>query len=229
MDHAEGNDRFSSLGFRPRTWRRRRRVAASAGLAVATICSVGTGRALFRVVPNIDAAFSVLRLAVMETHRERVFMNTADKDADARRLAAEDLQNSGDSNLTSLLEMQPQKVVRKAGTIQGPAWASCFVEYGEDHNVLEEWLLRGNKADVAAFRTWRKSAVGLSSTMSFRCLDSSPLVVDNDVACLECLTTAGVALSTHGDAAVDTSPMDCFAQSLGGSGFCRVGTVTVPA
>jgi len=114
-----------------------------------------------------------------------------------------------------------------AGIIQGPPWSTCSVEYQDgNRNVLEEWIMRGESDTLKAFRNFRNAATGKATNLNVRCEDTAPVASDG-VTCLECLMTSDSV--SQGPRVVETfgTLQQCFALTVGGTGFCRSGGVAV--
>merc|ERR1712216_466357 len=75
------------------------------------------------------------------------------------------------------------------GVTQGPPWSTCSVEYQEGgRNVLEEWVMRGERQTVASFRHFRRSALAETAAVTaVRCEETAPMASLDAVTCLECV------------------------------------------
>lgn len=130
-------------------------------------------------------------------------------------------------NHTLQSEAEYERDLPGPGTIQGPPWSTCSVEYQDGgRNVLEEWIMRGESDTVNAFRNFRNAETGTSTNVNVRCEDTAPVASDG-VTCLECIMTSDSA--SQGSRVVQTfgTLQQCFALTVGGTGFCRSGGVAV--
>uniref|UniRef100_A0A6T8XIG1 Uncharacterized protein n=1 Tax=Pyrodinium bahamense TaxID=73915 RepID=A0A6T8XIG1_9DINO len=112
------------------------------------------------------------------------------------------------------------------GIDQNPPWATCFVEEQQaTRSVLEEWVLRGEHSQLAAFRAWRQRG---ADPTSVRCVEL-PEEEALRTVCLECVSPSGIstaALGAHGATAFGAFSQ-CMAQTAMGLGFCKSGQVTL--
>ena len=130
---------------------------------------------------------------------------------------------------------------------QGPPWVTCHVEYadrsGRDEHgsvlsktVLEEWVMKGSEDVVSSFRLWRQADLGASAAI--RCFPIRKAL--EDVRCLACVPrSAALPFSPQGQLhpvqqgflssyVLTISGVDqCLAGSLGGSSFCKSGSVAL--
>jgi len=112
-----------------------------------------------------------------------------------------------------------------------PRWATCFVRSeAEGRSVLEEWQMRGERENVEAFRSWREATV--AGQVNVRCVEATQ-TADDDVVCLECLTTSAAyssgSVATLGAQITTTfvGAQQCGASVVGGTGFCKSGQIVV--
>mmetsp|Transcript_31800 Transcript_31800/g.69533 ORF Transcript_31800/g.69533 Transcript_31800/m.69533 type:complete len:235 (-) Transcript_31800:82-786(-) len=156
--------------------------------------------------------------------------------------------NSSDLNITlQLSDGHPGS--EDPSVIQGPRWANCFVEYEDRKSrdaegsirpkaVLEEWVVRGEREHIHAFKSWRQGR----GPSNVRCIPV-PMKSIEDVTCLECVAPGRMQLSPTGHFSSEGSSdalaqerfimtvaglPQCLRASVGGTGFCRSGTVTMP-
>mmetsp|Transcript_26551 Transcript_26551/g.84211 ORF Transcript_26551/g.84211 Transcript_26551/m.84211 type:complete len:236 (+) Transcript_26551:111-818(+) len=193
------------------------------------------------------SAFTVVGPAV----RERPSADSRDDAEGASRRQARGHQGHGSSKVTfnaTMLQEGGQTKDQRPEVAQGPPWATCFVEYVEaGRPALEEWLLRGEKENVAAFRAWRQHGSPHGpETASVRCVPEAKQP-EEELLCVECLShsgalpsgPAGPSASRKGDASVAmvqatlvttfSGLKQCLAGTVGGMGFCKTGKVVVPA
>jgi len=165
------------------------------------------------------------------------------EDEDGKKKGA-GVAGQGQMNMTTL-ESGSFDRASSAEVAQGPPWANCFVEYvASGKPALEEWVMRGEKKNLDAFRAWRKS--GSSSPaddqMTVRCVPASSPMAEQ-AQCLQCLSHSGASpfSSTSTSASSDqvatvqaqvvstfTDLKECLAETVGGMGFCLSGQVVVP-
>jgi len=132
---------------------------------------------------------------------------------------------------------------------KGPSWTKCVVEQsvsGDNaHILLEEWVMRGERETVNAFRSWREgstSAVArcaptsLLSTESISCLaciprfvafsnDASPFTPQGHISPIPDDQWAEGRPGLKADAIITFNGLpQCMASSFG-SGFCKSGSV----
>lgn len=124
---------------------------------------------------------------------------------------------------------------------QGPKWATCFVAATEKgrvssegvippRNVLEEWVLRGERENLNAFEVWRRSQ---AKDAKVQCMPRAAISTE-DVFCLECISHAATgALPFTPTSHLATTGIltfgglhECLADTVG-SGYCKKGTVAV--
>merc|ERR1719352_279094 len=87
-------------------------------------------------------------------------------------------------NHTLQNEVEYQSDLPGPGVLQGPPWSTCSVEYRDgSRNVLEEWVMRGERTTVDAFRSFRK---GTQGSAQVRCEETAPMASDG-VSCIECV------------------------------------------
>lgn len=133
------------------------------------------------------------------------------------------------------------------GVTNGSPYVTCFVEYQDRSqrdsegtvqasDVLEEWVMRGDQETVDRFTSWRQRS---SDTMSLRCIQTASKSVE-ETMCLECVSHSpsmavsgqvpGEMVGTVHSSLVMTFGVarHCLANTGGGPGFCKSGTVTVP-
>mmetsp|Transcript_98885 Transcript_98885/g.284006 ORF Transcript_98885/g.284006 Transcript_98885/m.284006 type:complete len:225 (-) Transcript_98885:358-1032(-) len=127
---------------------------------------------------------------------------------------------------------------------QGPRWATCFVEAYEAgrisdngvlavRNVLEEWVVRGEREHINEFRGWRQSQ---GSGATVRCQSKSAVSVE-DSFCLECVSHApsahlpfsplGTVRVTETGNIMTFGGLDQCLVATAGMGYCKTGTVAV--
>jgi len=155
--------------------------------------------------------------------------------------------NATDLNASLLLGSGFPDSGRRPGVDQGPPWVTCHVEYtdkcGRDEHgsvlsktVLEEWVMKGRDDVVLSFRLWRLRDLGASAAM--RCFPTKKAI--EDVRCLACVPrSAALPFSPQGQLhpvqqgflssyVLTISGVDqCLAGSLGGSSFCKSGSVAL--
>lgn len=130
--------------------------------------------------------------------------------------------------------------MKSPSATQGPPWTTCFVEtITNGRNILEEWVMRGEPANVDAFRRWRGCT---PDPISIRC-EHSPPGKAQELTCIECVKHAGSSLlmnaagpstcdnmvnELHAEASMTFTNWDqCMAQTPGGASFCKSGNVAV--
>jgi len=143
-------------------------------------------------------------------------------------------------NATLELEAAMKRHIKNLRTVQGPPWATCVVEYIENgRNMLEEWVMRGDAANVDAFRSWRECNL---ESANVRC-EPTPPRASEQLTCIECVRHAGSSLLTspggsstcdgivdklHAEVSMAFTDWDqCMAQTVGGASFCKSGNVAV--
>jgi len=177
---------------------------------------------------------------------------TKESETDAPEGAAGSDKNKTASNAT----LQLSSGIPEIGNSQlgkGPSWAKCIVEQrtsgdqGSTRILLEEWVMRGERENVNAFRSWRQ---GGTFPATARCSPTSLLSTES-VSCLACVPRFS-ALNDHAlpftpqghahipdsqwaldgpglkpDAIITFSGLQqCMSTSFG-SGFCKSGSVTI--
>jgi len=154
--------------------------------------------------------------------------------------------NATDFNVSLLLGSGFPSSGWRPGVDQGPPWMTCSVEYtdrGErdEHGsvlsktVLEEWVMKGTDDIVSSFRVWRLRDLGASAAM--RCFPTKKAI--EDIRCLVCVPPSALPFSPQGQLSpvqqgflsyyvLTISGVDqCLAGSLGGSSFCKSGSVAL--
>uniref|UniRef100_A0A7S4V034 Uncharacterized protein n=1 Tax=Alexandrium monilatum TaxID=311494 RepID=A0A7S4V034_9DINO len=189
-----------------------RRLAAS---AVVTLVGVGALRGLG--LPG--AAFSS-RPAMLERLGAPVQATAVGRQASEGAGALEPaLELESGSSATSTLRMA-----------QDPQWATCFVQAQRTSRaVLEEWVLRGERENVAAFRAWRQDS---PEPTSVRCVELEEEEEALRTVCLECASPGGAApagaLAPGAFAGVAFGGLSqCMAHAAVGLGFCKSGQVSM--
>lgn len=123
---------------------------------------------------------------------------------------------------------------------QGPPWATCFADAEQKvtdqedgtvtrSNVLEQWIMRGDRSNTDAFINWRQ---GMSSgPVSVRCQQTN-LKDAEDVVCLECVSHVG-GLPFTADTPIVPSGFivsdfqQCMRRSFDGTGFCKSSSLVI--
>jgi len=129
-----------------------------------------------------------------------------------------------------ILEPALEPEVPDASTLnidQNPQWATCFVQAQQaSQSVLEEWVLRGERSSLSAFRAWRQDTM---EPTAVRCIEMAEEEAMKTV-CLECASPGGasplglrLADALPGVAFGSTS--QCIAHTAMGLGFCKSGQV----
>eukprot|EP00929_Paragymnodinium_shiwhaense_P057911 TRINITY_DN29000_c0_g1_i1.p1 TRINITY_DN29000_c0_g1~~TRINITY_DN29000_c0_g1_i1.p1 ORF type:complete len:231 (-),score=48.57 TRINITY_DN29000_c0_g1_i1:569-1261(-) len=117
---------------------------------------------------------------------------------------------------------------------QGPPWATCFADVEQKStdqvdgtvtrsNVLEQWIMRGDRSNTDAFIAWRQRMA--HGPVSVRCSNTN-LKDAEDVVCLECVSHVG-GLPFTADSPIVPSGFivsdfqQCMRRSFDGTGFCK--------
>jgi len=137
----------------------------------------------------------------------------------------------------------------------GASWATCFVEYDDasqsssmerpqGRQVLEQWVMRGDRENVDAFRQFQQKPSG-ADPVSVRCAPTS-VKATKEVLCLECVSHVGrlpftpassILPGSRSRSSVTTlanpgmifgNLQQCLETALGGKGFCKSGSLSVP-
>ena len=162
--------------------------AAAAALA-ATAATPGRGSTAYG-----GTAFSPLVAAPAVLERPRHRDEGMEPGRSGSHSAVRGLEVRGRaSNVTSNTSLQhgfsEHKTTAGPFLATGPSWATCFVETLEfGKNVLEEWVMRDDRAGADDFREWR-SKCGPGPSRG-RCEPLAPAASD-EVTCLQCLVRAG--------------------------------------
>jgi len=212
---------------------RRSRCTAAALLATSTLsltnfafCSLGGVTVLSRPRPRIGASMADL---------EEPFANRGSSVEERPRKDSTELPVQLDAGVPHIFDRD---------VAQGPHWATCFVEaleagrVGDDgvlsaRNVLEEWVVRGERENVNEFKNWRQS---MGSGVSVHCQPKSAASVE-DAFCLECVShsqSAYLPFTPIGNVKVMATGSimtfggldQCIAQTAG-MGYCKTGSVAM--
>lgn len=194
------------------------------------------GAPLQRQVPAAQAAPATDPFVLVQTKSEE---EEAPRDSRA--------SNATDFNISLLLGSGFPGDGRSPGVDQSPPWMTCHVEYtdrsGRDEHgsvlsktVLEEWVMKGTDDVVSSFRMWRLRDLGASAAV--RCFPTQKAI--EDVRCLVCVPrSAALPFSPQGrlhpvqqgflsSSVLTIGGVDqCLAGSLGGSSFCKSGSVAL--
>jgi len=205
--------------------RRRSPLRRAAALAVVAACAV-----CLWSFSALSAFATVLDRPVV-AEDTRVTAQGAERKVDKRNTRKE--EDKGLKNSTMLQTGFTRKEIATMKPVSvAPPMATCFVEIeAEGRPVLEEWLLRGESENVAAFRSWRQGS--LIGDGSVRCVENTHKAVDA-VLCLECVAQAESLLSgsvaTVEATIIDTfvDAQQCLSSTVGGMGFCKSGQVALP-
>jgi len=112
---------------------------------------------------------------------------------------------------------------------QNPQWATCFVQAQQaSQSVLEEWVLRGERSSLSAFRAWRQDTM---EPTAVRCIEMAEEEAMHTV-CLECAspggaTPLGLGLPNAPAGIAFGSMSQCMAHTAMGLGFCKSGQVAM--
>jgi len=112
---------------------------------------------------------------------------------------------------------------------QSPQWATCFVQAQQaSQSVLEDWVLRGERSSLSAFRAWRHDALEATNVHCVAMTEEEAL----NTVCIECASSDAPA--PHGVEAPDTAGgvafgnmSQCMAQTAAGFGFCKSAQVAL--
>lgn len=118
-----------------------------------------------------------------------------------------------------------------------PPWATCYVETQHTtETVLEEWVMRGEREVVAAFRSWRRNS---EQPTSVRCAETPAEQALRSV-CIQCAATEQQAeeatgmpfalsgrVSASGVMTFGLASTQCMAATAKGNGFCKSGQVAL--
>lgn len=126
----------------------------------------------------------------------------------------------------------------------GPQWATCFVETQEAgrvhaegvasaRNVLEEWVVRGERERLDEFRAWRRSQAAVATV---RCAPKSAESTEGEF-CLECVSNSGASglpftamgrtVVAESNVVMTFGGLDQCVASTAGNGYCKTGIVAV--
>jgi len=112
-------------------------------------------------------------------------------------------------------------------TSEGPRWATCFVAaHDSSRDVLEEWVVRGERENVNAFREWRQHQE--SQAASVKCAPRSQDATYS-VRCLECVSNRASPFSPLGDVAEVNSNLIMTFNLDKCTGYCKSGVVGMSA
>jgi len=147
------------------------------------------------------------------------------KERERQEVTAEELVAEVLAATAAVLDLETGMAgISLQGVTANPPWANCFVEARrEEGAVFEEWVLRGERRTVEAFREWRQHS---TEETSVRCVDISASEAMR-VSCLECASPEGVDAPAPYVVAGLGGASQCMARTASGAAFCKSGQVVM--